>query len=562
MNRSVWVAAPGERDDTVALPVLIAGTAGAVGGFPGLDDVPVTRPVTVVEDPRKARPAIDRWVIAGIALLVLIQQTWLVVGWFSRYVSDDWALLWAAAESWGRLQPQQPNFWGQTYGSTLESIPTELLHALGVGYPMALPVVLTAAHLASWWMPAAAAWRRGHRLLAAVAVAMPALLTTEYVVAASVYGTAAGRFLGGIVVAVVILYPDRIRWAAAAVALSAAAFLVDTSSLLMTVPALAYAGVRCVPATRERGWRRTATTMLLAVTPIGLWLMFVGWWYSEHPADNLHPAAPMALHWDVLLDNVTNPERMFGMYTPEILRYPVLVPLAIMAFGGVVIGQRRRAPIVAYAALVVVLALVLSLGKTYDDLGTVYFRAARLILPLPIGLWFVATCMRPVPTAGRWARWTAIGLVALVGLTATWRVVTWSGRGGALETQAVAATSQYEQMPVDDMIALCDRVEQAAAQTGADVAIFTDRIPAYGCAAQIGPSVTTLYPGYERRRWVLEALTQPRSAPVVLWVGQVPGMCDTGETCAEVSPGISTIDLRGRSPIQLLHDLVIYVRPF
>jgi hypothetical protein len=49
---------------------------------------------------------------------------------------------------------------------------------------------------------------------------------------------------------------------------------------------------------------------------------------------------------------------------------------------------------------------------------------------------------------------------------------------------------------------------------------------------------------------------------VVLWVGQVPGMCDTGETCHEVEPGVSTIDLRGRSPIQLLHDLVIAVRPF
>ena len=64
------------------------------------------------------RPAISRGIVLGIAVLVLVQQAWLVLGWFSRFVSDDWALLWAAAESWGRLRPEQPNFWGQEYGST------------------------------------------------------------------------------------------------------------------------------------------------------------------------------------------------------------------------------------------------------------------------------------------------------------------------------------------------------------------------------------------------------------------------------------------------------------
>lgn len=550
MDRSVQVSDPVEPD----------GDVGSGAAVPGADTVEL--PTVAPPTPVGRRAPIDRWVVISLAGLVLIQQTWLVLGWFGRFVSDDWALLWAAAESWGRLQPEQPNFWGQAYGSTLESIPTQLLHAVGVGYPLALPIVLTAAHLASWWIPAAAAWRRGRRFLAALAVATPALLSTEYVVAASVYGTAAGRFIGGLVLAVVILFPDRIRWAATALALSAVAFLVDTSSLLMTAPALVYTLVRCIPAARERGWRRTAITFLLALTPIGIWLAFVGWWYGEHPTDDMHPAAPFAPQWDVLADNLGNPERMLGPYTTEILRNPLLVFVATAALGVLVLLQRRLAPILAFAVLIMVTGLVLSLGKTYDDLGTVYFQAARLLLPLPIGLWFVATCLRPLPVSEKWQRGTAVGLVVLLGVTATWRVVTWSDRGGMLETHGVGSNSQYAQMPADDLLALCDQVRQAAGQTGADVAIFQDRIAAYGCAARIGPSLTTLYPAYDRRRWVLEAMTEPRSTPVVLWVGEVPGMCDTGETCAEVSPGISTIDLRGRSPIQLLHDLIIVVRPF
>ena len=542
MDSSVQVSDPsGPGDDTMALPVV---------DQPAAQSGPVRR------------APIDLWVIAGIVVLVLIQQTMLVLGWFSRFVSDDWALLWAAAESWGRLQPEQPNFWGQAYGSTLESIPTQLLHAVGIGYPLALPIVLTAAHLASWWIPAAAAWRRGRRFLAALAVAMPALLSTEYVVAASVYGTAAGRFVGGVVLAVVIGYPDRIRWVAAAVALSACAFLIDTSSLLMTAPACVYALVRCVPAARERGWRRTAITFLVGLTPVGAWLAFVGWWYAEHPTDNMHPTAPFQPSWNVLQDNLTNPERMLGPYTPEILRNPILTFAIIAGLGALVIIQRRIAAILALGTLMVVLTLVLSLGKTYDDLGTVYFQAARLLLPMPIGLWFVATCLRPLPIPEKWQRWTAVGLVVLIGLTATWRVVTWSDRGGMLEAHGVSPNSQYQQMPADELVPLCDLVREAAASAGTDIAIFDNRIAAYGCAAQVGPSLITVYPEYDRRRWVLEALNRPQDVPVVLYVGTPPGLCEAGETCTPVSPGIAAIDLGGRSPIQLLHDLQLTVRPF
>lgn len=505
---------------------------------------------------------LNGWVVVGIALLVIVQQVWLVLGWFSRFVSDDWALFWAAAESWGRLQPEQPSFWGQAYGSTLESIPTEILHRLGLGYPLALPLVLTAGHLLSWWIPAAAAWRRGRRLLAASAVALPALLSTEYVVAASVYGFVVARVIGAVVLALVILHAERVRWAAAAWSLSAFAFVIDSSTLLMTAPACAYALVRCLPAARERGWRGSTVTFLIGLTPVGGWLIFTNWWYAQHPTDILHPAAPLDPQWWVLGQNLTSPDRILGAYTPELLQTSWLLYVLVIALGVLLIRQRDIASLLAYAAFVLVTGLALSLGKTFDDLGSVYFQAARLILPLPLGFWFVCACLRPLPVREQWRRWVAVGLIVAVGLTAAWRVVTWPIRGGQLETLAVGTSAQYEQMGADELLTLCERVRQAAQQTGADVAIFSDRIPAYGCAAQIGPSVTTVYPGYDRRRWVLESLTTPRAAPVVLWVGQVPGMCDTGETCAEVAPGVSTIDLRGRSPIQLLQDLIVYVRPF
>lgn len=511
---------------------------------------------------RSPRPAIDGRVVAGVAVLVLVQQAWLIVGWFKEFVSDDWALLWAAADSWGRWQPEQPNFWGQAYGSTLESVPTQILHAAGVGYPLALPIVLTGAHLASWWIPGAAAWRRGHRFLALLAVAMPSLLSTEYVVAASVYGTAAGRFLGAVALALVILFPDRVRWVAAAFALAACAFLVDASSLLMTAPACVYGLVRCVPQAREDGWRRTTIVFLLALTPVGVWVAFVGWWYGQHPTDAMHPTAPFDPRWEILTDNLAHPERMFGPYALELLRQPYTVVAVVAVLGALVLYQRRLAPILALTALVVVTALLVSLGKTYDGLPSVYYLAARLLLPLPMGIWFVACCVEPLPVTVRRSRWPVIVLVAVVGLTASWRVITWSDRGGALEAQAIASDSMYPQLPVDRMMPLCDRVRDAAVLAGTNIAVFEDRIAAYGCAAVVGPSLTTVYPEYDRRRWVLESLDRPQDVDVVLYVGQAPGQCNAGETCTELVPGIWAITLAGRTPIQLIRDLGLPVRTF
>jgi len=530
-------------------------------------DAPETgRPVNGADDAatedQVRRSSISLPVIVGIAIFVLVQQAILIRSWFSRYVSDDYALLWAAARSWGQLEPHQPNFWGQSYGTTLESIPTEVLHWIGVGYPTGLPIVLSLMHLGSWWIPAAAAWHRGHRLLAAVAVAAPALFTTEYVVAASVYCTATGRFVGGIVVALIIVGAERPRWVAVSCGLAACAFLADSSSALLTAPACAYGVVACLPAVRESGrWRQNALIFIAAMTPAAVWVLFTERWYQAHPGDALHPATAFDPQIQVLLDNLRNPTRMLGPYAPELLRAPYLVLAVVLALGIAVAVQRRAAIAVAYGVFVLVLAMILSLSKTYGDLGVVYFQAARLILPMPVGIWFIAYGLSWRTLSPRWDRLLAYGLVVIVAATGCFRIVTWSDRGGVLEQDAVSRSSRYPEMPAAELTNLCDRVAQAAAKSNADVAIFESRIAAYGCAALIGPDLTTAFPEYERRRWVLEALDRPADRSTILFVGP-PAACTGIVVCEQLDVDIVAVELGGRSLLQLAHDMGITVRSF
>ena len=139
-----------------------------------------------------------RWLVVALVVTVVAsvaQQLWLLVRWLRFDVSEDQALLWAAARSWGRLQPGQPNFWGQRYGVTFEAIPAEILSWLGVGYPSGLPFVILALNLAGWWVLALAAWLRGRPGWALCAVAVPVLLPTEYSVLSIVFNSALGRLM-------------------------------------------------------------------------------------------------------------------------------------------------------------------------------------------------------------------------------------------------------------------------------------------------------------------------------------------------------------------------------
>jgi hypothetical protein len=103
----------------------------------------------------------------------------LLLGWVRFDVSEDQALLWAAADAWGDLQPRQPHFWGQRYGVTLEAIPAELLRLIGVGYPTGLPLGVLAMNLAAWAVLAAAAWRRARPVWAIAALAVPLVRPQE-----------------------------------------------------------------------------------------------------------------------------------------------------------------------------------------------------------------------------------------------------------------------------------------------------------------------------------------------------------------------------------------------
>ncbi len=509
---------------------------------------------------RDQRSAVAPATALVLVLAGAVQRCILIWNSIRLWTNEDLTLLWAAARDWGSGRARQPNFWGQSYGTTFEGIPAEALRWMGIGYPTGLPLVISAAHLAMWWIPAAAAWRRGHRFICCVALAAPLVLTDEYLIITSVYSAVAGRVVASVALALVIMADRRAGTVSAACGLAALAFQLDSSTLMVTLPACSYALVSIRSCLRGPGSRRRISVLAGCVLPAVIWLGFTHAWYGRHPEDAMHPAPVLRPSFAILKANVKAPGRLLRMFSLELLRSPLLVAATIVVVVVAALATRRAAAMAAACAFLLVLFMALALPKSQDQLATVYFPAARTILVLPQALWFLAL-IGPRPRRTGPPSLAFVLLLAFVAVTSALRVVTWSDRGGA-ELSAATTFPTYPLTRNTDLEARCDEVRAAASKTDSVIAVFVDRTAAYGCAGLIGDDVTTVFPPYDRRSWVLKKLDRPGPERMLL-VDAVVLLCtNSGVRCSQVEPAVVLVELDGRSPLDAVRALGIGVRPF
>ena len=509
-----------------------------------------------------------------IALASLGQQLALLAAFGRRYVSEDQALLWAAARDMGRLQLRQPNFWGQAYGVTFEAAPAELLRRFGLGYPTGLPLAVIGLNLLAWWLPALAAWHRGRRVMATAAVAVPLVLSLEHGLLSVVYNTAFGRTLAGAAAALVIWRPDRRATVGAAIALGGLAVLVDASCAVIVVPVLVGLAARHGNA---RAVRRMVPAAALGAAPVAAWWAFTEWWYGRHPDDSLHPSPALRPSWEVLTDNLAHPSRHFATFAPELWRSPVVAVGCVVVVAGLAVRRRDGWAAIAVAAMTGLVVLALSLPRSRDGLPTIYYPASRVLMSFPFALWWCATTLRssrpaegfderPGARTRRVLGAVAIGIVvASIGV----RAVTWDHRLGSIRDQAVAFEN-YPLTATPTLVGRCDRVGGIATERGITTVLFDLRTEAYACAGVFGAEPATLYPPYERRAWVLRAADRPGPAELLV-VGPTPVTCEAaGLACTPLgrdagdTPGteLTVVALAGESPLAAARRLGVPVRAF
>lgn len=520
------------------------------------------------EQPRR----ITAYACVAFALAACAEQARLLTDLVGRYINEDHALLWLMAYDWAHLRVREPTFYGQPYGVTFEAVPTALLHAIGVPYEFALPSALMLMALGAWWCLAFAAWRRGLLVAALLAAAAPLLLTIDHWVVVSVIGTSAGRLLAAVCAAICLAAEPSPRNLSIAVAVGSLAVLFDTAAAPLAIPALVWA---LLPWTLQR---RYWLPVILGLIAPAAWYAFNLWFETSYPEHALHLSWGYTPELGPLRDNWAHPDRLFGTHALEMYQHGSTYLILMVCLLVTAVAARAWRALAAVGCLIALYAILASMPKSLDGRATLWFPSARMTLVAPMAFWFagcvtmqsVAVRARAALSSERILAWAAGGATVVVlatAGTALSRASAWVPRIDSI-LQTGLSDGSLKLRTVNEIESLCRDIATIARLGGSKIVVFpTDRAANYACGA-LYPELLTVFPGYERRAWVLRRLSSQPADRMLVW-GLESNDCKKKrfqpmlKSCVVVGDGRAMqMEFEPRPPLDVLHDIGLRPRPF
>jgi hypothetical protein len=509
--------------------------------------------------------------LAGSCMLLTCVEQWrLLQHLLTRHMNADHALLWLAAREWSRLSVHEPTFYGQTYGVLFEGIPIALLHAVGLSYTYALPLALFLLAWSAWLWLAASAFRRKMPVAGLTALAAPCLLSVKHWIVVGVIGTGVGRLLAAVCAGLILRGISRPSQAFRAVTLGGLAVAFDSASLVLAGPALLWAGW-----TRLRLRRYWLPTVLGLLAPAA-WVALNIWFTRLHPDHDMHANWSFMPELEPLLLNLADPDPLFAVQSLELCPSGALIHVLLLILLGLALCARAWREAAAVSCVLAQLTYLAALDKSLDEIGTLWFPAARMTLGVPMAVWFVAA----VTLQACWMRWQqrrpawtfarqlAVPLLLLLVLSsASVRALHWDKQIFAIAQRGMEPKFLELSRPWD-IAAICAQAQRSAQAWGTEIVAFpTQGTANYACPA-LYPELVTVFPSYERRYWILNQLAQTTQGRMILW-GKGEKFCRTGlarELFTQCQPAASghalAVAWEKRDPLQVLRALRYKVRPF
>ena len=431
---------------------------------------------------------------------------------------------------------------------------------MGAGLPpwIALPAVSALVGLVTWAALARLAWRHGAFGLAVLLLGGPLFLPPGYAILQQ-------RFfgLGLLLVALGLIAADAPTSARRSVfagfLLSIGTALVPNSVVLASV-GLAWL---VVAQQGEFRWRHWLIGSFAGAALYGIGQLF----YVLDPAWTVHPAPALHLGWAPLLTGIFNLERYMGRVTPSAFLHPgfLLAAMGAVAAAG---AARRRWEMAAPAGILAAVAIMaLAITKVHEGTPSVFFAFDRMFLGVPLGLGIVAIGAagpgsRRSPTSAKVVM--ACGLVVLG--AAVWR---WTSLPRDVAAEHSSHRTVLNLGDVPGAVAACHVAEAAAKAEGADLVVFlAHRSLAYACGALAYGRITTLYPPYERRTWIIRDEARRQREVIVVPDVDVDSVCEAVlkryplASCGVGAQGALVVRMESVSVVDFVRSIGVPVRKF
>jgi hypothetical protein len=466
------------------------------------------------------------------------------------------------------FQLHEPNFFGQNYNTTFESIPGQLFHELGMSYAIASPFSTTLILTACWVVLALAAYFRQNYVAAAASLALPICLPIQYLLLADApRGILAGNFCAALCIATAIFVREPRTKMALLLCFGGLGLAWDNATILAVAPAIAGGFGGSLYELIKSPLKSVIAAALGLILPVAWWATD-HWWYSTHAIDFTAFPVQSGVSLSTLGHNLRNLAPLVSYYEPQLFQHLgslLLIGVLLIAFA-VYSGVRNRnlAPIFAAIGLVLAILVTLSVKDSLNQSAGLYLSGDRFLLPLPLGTWSVfafATDRRMADAhissrAERSRlrnRTLAVEVIFIVALASfiSGQILfgKTSGEVAAIDTTPAAVV---ETMNPTLLIDQCSDLASLYRDTHSQMLLTNSPDIAYGCEATNG--INTVDQTYDRRGWVLSAVAKDVTTRILLqgWICD-PEMLKAGQCVDE--PGGNALLVTAPHPAAVSLDL-------
>lgn len=453
---------------------------------------------------------LEKVIFAMLFILIMIYRVAILFKYSFYYVDDDQALMWYGTVSFAHFEFHEPCFFGQSYGSMIESLLAVPLYYLNIPLKIALPVS-TLVFTTIPFLYLCIKCIKDKRIVAAYIILFVfAAMSYDWDVLTSIPRAFVGGFVFGIIGS--ILINEKGKWYRYFIG----SYLIYLGYII-TNTVLALAGMAYLAMILfnkiNLDFIKKCFPGLIAGNVLGFITgYFIKRFYLNNPDYSLHPGYNASVSLDVLRENLADMMEISGWFTPASMGFLWIVVMLIIIW--MCIYRKAYKSLVMATFSFFGFVAILSLGKMEDYMpGTLLYGQLRMLLFVPYMIALVVY-MCSYYDAMKWGgKKTYIGCVTIVICFLAVMVI----KSNILIKEIISDESNLYNSEVinlqqsDNLVKNAKEAGKIAKQNNCDVAIQVDDNKAFGyiCAALNYNKFVQYNAEYDRRTWVYHNMQQP-----------------------------------------------------
>lgn len=481
--------------------------------------------------------------------VVLLYRALILVYYSFNYVDDDQALMWYGTAAFAHLDFYEPCFFGQAYGSMIESLLAVPFYLIGIPLNIALPVSTVILSSFPFIYLGIKSFSNGKRLTAYIILTVFAFMSCDWDVLTSVPRSFVGGFPIAVAGAALINEKSNIKAFIGAYLIFLGCITTNTS---IAIAGMAYLALAIYNKIRTKEFLKKLGAVFVGNALGFVTYLLIKYFYAVNPEYNIHPGYTSKISVTTLINNLFNIFEIYGWFTP--MGLGVIGVVIVIGVICLCIHKKQYRHLIMTVVALCGFTFMLGLDKLNDYISdSLLYGQLRMLLFVPYLIITVVYLCSYYNKAGvkyknvprLYAAASAIIVIAVAV-----KVMIFAGDFYNPDSE-MYNSALIRLQPVEDMKVKAKQVKEKAIEEKCDVVVQIDDNRAFGyvCGAVNYDDFIQYNSRYDRRTWIYQKLSEPE-----------PHRCLLVSYSSETGIQTETVEVSSKSVVEWLYDEYGHVR--